>query len=727
MTLSTTQFEVGINTLTNVTSISRIAFDVRDMASNLKLGTLEGLLNAQRIYDQGSNSPIYDIFGKETENKLTLKTMGQTGAGGDWMDDPSFTFQMLGFLSAQETPDEAVSKHALYADYYISQLLSDQTTAENAAAAQAATILTVHMNAMHKLWDGFLDCTKVQNGYNPDEDQTGKVNPKRKYDEFIALYVGAGQSLGPSWEGYLLYAVAQAASKKFQTIDENGEALVNKDIRGLYEWIQRIMSEEDYCKRDESISELWTINNRIIAKMNTSMMQMLIHSMYDENQYYLVPVYARTIVPQLSQCRTSIHRKLKSYLLDKTYDREDFSRILPLLQQSYDCLGFSCENVGAYYDKVAECGDLTENHPMAGFVPKDDVQTLSKVDLDILAISQLLSLPTGAYNIIPQMYYKFGRAAVINEDKYGYDVLSLQDMARSSNILEWSPYYSDYLSYHGKEYYADSIILDEFKKNAGADTQQDTTLLSWMQFGVVCEYMMGLLGTADQTCEDGNDDNPTKYWDAFAAYYIGSLEGVDEGGSDQTIDGFMLWNVANKRAASFNTQNSDYFAKINEEMLELLFSGQSQLLRRDCTNFGKTVSRTLHLMIIPLIQNTIWYAIQNKGLSASSKDDDLIMGEVTAKSVIPIVEKYDPNAAKIIERNMVRSEENFVPVVDGPQAVANAFYSVLDEIGWGCDYIGRAEGIDACLGRTQNGFSKQGSSDRVISILLPIIVAWGIS
>lgn len=726
---STTSFAVGINTLTNVTAISRISLDVRDMAESLKLETPEGLLQAQRIYDQGKNSPLYDIFGKETENRLTLKSMGQAGTGGEWIDDPNFSFQMLGLASAQDSAAEAVSKHASYSDFYISTLLTDQTVAENAAAAQAATILTVQMNAMHKLWDGFIDCTMIQKGYNPDEDQTGKHDPKRKYDEFIALYVGEGQSLGPSWEGYLLYAVAQAGAKKFQTVDENGEASVNKDIRGLYEWIQRIMSEADYCKRDESIAELWTINNRIISKMQISMMQMLIHSMYDENQFYLVPVYARSIIPQLSQCRTSTQRKLKSYLLDKVYEREDFSRILPLLQQSYDCLGFTCADVGAYTDKVAECGGVDDNHPMAGFVPKDNVQTISKVDLDMLAIRQLLKFPTSAYNIIPQMYYQHGRAAVINEDKYGYDVLSLQEMARSSMIEQWSPYYSDYVAYHGKEFYADSVILDEFKKNAGADTSQDATLLSWMQFGVVSEYMMGLLGTADQECKNGNEDDPTKYWDAFAATYIGSLEGIDVGGSDQPIDGFMLWNVANKRAISFDTQNDDYFAKINDEMINLLFAGQSQLLRNDCTNFEKTVSRALHLMIVPLIQSTIWYAIRNEDLNASSNDDGLIIGEIAAKSVLPIIERYDPNAARIIERNMVRSDENFVPVVDGPQAVANAFYFVLEEIGWGCAYIGHSEGVEACqldLATPKSGSSKQAGL-RTISVLLAFIVVCSFS
>eukprot|EP00986_Skeletonema_menzelii_P000647 scaffold186_cov129-Skeletonema_menzelii.AAC.3 len=722
--MATTSFEVGVTTLTNVTALSNIALDVRDMAVNLKAGNL---LAAQRVYTQGANSVIYDIFGRETLDKLTLKSMGQAG-GDEWIDNPSFTFQMLGLSSVQDSAEEAITKHANYADYYISTLLNDQLTAGNAAAAQASTILTVHMNAMHKLWDGFIDCTLVQKGYNPEEDQTGKINPKRKYDEFIALYVGAGQTLGPSWEGFLLYALAQAASKPFDTVDENGEALVNKDIRGLYEWVQRIMSEEDYCTRDESISELWTINNRIIAKMNLSMMQMLINAMHDENQFYLVPIYARAIIPQLSQCRTSIQRKLKSYLLDKEYEREDFSRILPLLQQTYDCLGFTCEQIGAYSDKVAECGDYTENHPLAGFVPKADVQTISKVDLDMHAIRQLLKFPTGDDNIIPQMYYKHGRAAVINEDKYGYDVLSLQEMARSSIVEKWSPYYSDFVSYHGKEFYADSVIMNEFKRNAGTDTQQDALLLSWMQFGVVTEYLMGLLGSSDQMCENANNDDPTKYWDAFAATYIGSLEGIDLGGSDQTIDGFMLWNVANRRAVSFDTQNDDYYAEINDEMLELLFAGQAQLLRKDCLNFEKTVSRTLHLMVVPLVQSVIWYAIKNEGLDASSNDDGLVIGEVAAKSVLPIVKKFDPNAARIIERNMVSSEVNFVPVVDGPQAVANAFYLVLDEIGWGCDYVGHADGVEACQlestrPRSNNGGSvKQGAV--IILALLGVLSAW---
>ena len=63
--------------------------------------------------------------------------------------------------------------------------------------------------------------------------------------------------------------------------------------------------------------------------------------------------------------------------------------------------------------------------------------------------------------------------------------------------------------------------------------------------------------------------------------------------------------------------------------------------------------------------------------------------------MLPIVAKYDTKAAAVIERNMVRVG-GVAPVSEGPQAVANAFYAILSDLGWGCEYIGQAEGIDAC-------------------------------
>ena len=76
----------------------------------------------------------------------------------------------------------------------------------------------------------------------------------------------------------------------------------------------------------------------------------------------------------------------------------------------------------------------------------------------------------------------------------------------------------------------------------------------------------------------------------------------------------------------------------------------------------------------------------------------------SAFSVLPIVSKYDNNAASVIERNMVRVE-GVQPVSEGPQSVANAFYQILDDIGYGCDLIGQAEGIDICENYDPDDFS----------------------
>ena len=287
-----------------------------------------------------------------------------------------------------------------------------------------------------------------------------------------------------------------------------------------------------------------------------------------------------------------------------------------------------------------------------------------------------------------KLYYQYGRANALDESDIGYDLTSLQDMTILSGQGQWSPYYTDYLEYFKEDKWLDDAIMDAFDDDdTEALDQRRAYIVSLMKNNVVSEFMMGLLGLAIQVCQDSNNNiEPTLYWDGFAALYIGSLEGIDPAGSDD--DGLLLWSLAANRARQFNTQNDNFGAKINDRMVDLLYAGQSQLERRDCTNFEKTASRVLHLMILPLIQSTIWYAIRNE---KSANDEDLAVGEAMAYSVLPIVSKYDQTAASVIERNMIRVK-NIEPVLEGPQVVANAFYKILDDISWGCEYVGQAEG-----------------------------------
>lgn len=242
--------------------------------------------------------------------------MGDAAARGDFNEEPTFIFQMLGML---DVGDDLIQDGRIvngdYANQFITEKLNDVNSGN--LAAQASAVLNVEMYATHMLWDGVLDCVEISNGFNPDADHTGSINPKQSFDNFIALYVGAGQSGSPDFSGDMLYDLAHQAAKLFGTTNDVGEAIVNEDIRNYYQSIQQLMSEENYCTREDALQQLWSLANRIVAKMRVPLVQMLIRSMNEDNENVKVPMYAKALIPQLSQCRPSIQRKLKSYLLGK--------------------------------------------------------------------------------------------------------------------------------------------------------------------------------------------------------------------------------------------------------------------------------------------------------------------------------------------------------------------------------------------------------------------------
>lgn len=305
---------MGITTLTNVTAISRIGLDIRDMNEFFKQSTPD-FINAKRIYDKGKYSPRYDKNGNEMEDPLTLKSMSVAAVDGSFNEDPTFMFQMLGMMNVGQVVEDVIERHSGYANEFVFEKLNDYTSGN--LAAQAAVILTVEGYAIHQLWDGVLDCVEISNGFNPDADYTGSINPRQSFDNFIALYVGAEQKGAPDFDGNMLYSLAHQAAKMFGTLNEVGEAKVNEDIRNHYQSIQQLMSEDKYCTREDALQQLWSLVNRIVAKMYVPLMQYLIYVMKEEDQVEKVDMYAKAVIPQLSQCRPSIQRKLKSYLLGK--------------------------------------------------------------------------------------------------------------------------------------------------------------------------------------------------------------------------------------------------------------------------------------------------------------------------------------------------------------------------------------------------------------------------
>jgi hypothetical protein len=67
-----------------------------------------------------------------------------------------------------------------------------------------------------------------------------------------------------------------------------------------------------------------------------------------------IRVYSKALIPQLSQCRPSIYKKLRKELLDffdtdpnvDTLDLERVETILAALRDAMPCFGFYCEELG---------------------------------------------------------------------------------------------------------------------------------------------------------------------------------------------------------------------------------------------------------------------------------------------------------------------------------------------------------------------------------------------
>merc|ERR1719281_2296069 len=156
---------------------------------------------------------------------------------------------------------------------------------------------------------------------------------------------------------------------------------------------------------------------------------------------------------------------------------------------------------------------------------------------------------------------------------------------------------------------------------------------------------------------DGKDCNSLSVaavhaWDEGVAFYTGSLEGANPGG---TGNGKMSYRLAEKRCVNFKTcgENGDSTSGtsyVNTELFKLLASGQNKLLSGKCDETKPILRKMVALMAIPLIQGTLRYAYKVGKLSGGEKEK--AEGAVFAAAIVPRVAACSKADAKTIMDNM---------------------------------------------------------------------------
>jgi len=689
LTQSGTSLGGGVVTLTNVEYYADLSLDVRDIQEQIDYNNLD---EALRLYLEGRNAETLPGV------KLSIHNLNKALALKDAKDStPPFIYHLWGLSGRDLTQINANSR---YAANYVQLALSSSPK----YATHGMVALNMWMYAAHVLLQGVQVCQKLTVADNPLAFKLGGGG----MDEFIAVWIGQNQIHG-TVDGYGLYAMAQRAGELFGKSDP--EAQVNTNLKLLYyEGVSALTFPNACSRRNPSTAgQLWNVAQRIVSQMYIPLMQLLIDALIQEDMEG-VHLYALAIVPQISQCKPSLFKRLKELLLNGSPDFSMTRFIIEDLQASYDCLGITCADIGVYMvDQLAACSEKPANLPIAEYAPTSFVNDRSKIDLDILQLSILTKVQ--AYSFAKALY-QYGRNSPIpqNSDNDPYTVRTLQDFATSAEREAAEPFYSEFSAYHNDPNYANAVILDTLsgtgKWGVKSAEQREAVIVKTVAYQVMYMYALAEMADAHADCliNDANANAGGAHaWDEVAAYLIGSLEGTESGGSVDEDDGQLLWNLANQRAFQFQTVNNQGFSTIDSELLDLLFAGRGELDAYDCDNLAKTIDRIQHLLLLPIIQSTLRYSILNLDSLANSTDEALADGEVFATAVLPIVFKFDKEAAVIIEDNMV-IQAGMKPVVDGPQGVANAFYQALDEFGYSCSLVGATNQADAC--QLAGGFSK---------------------
>ncbi len=365
----------GVVTRRDVEYCADVTLDIRDIEQAIAGGSTKDAIGT---YLNGRNSagPDGGLF------SLTKLSTDLANESIEKMTPP-FLFQLYG-LSGRSMDANSLSGYGTYADSYVRSAIQNG----KATAATAALVLNVWMYALDVLYKGAITCQKKMDADNPAQFDVGNAG----LDEFIALWIGAGQTHG-SHQGFGLYAFAEQADNEFEWINPNGEinpdggnqfaeCFVNQKLKSLYQEGASLFSMPDVCTKANpySAKKLWSIINSINTQMYVPLVQMLIISILEQDDE-ATQMYATAVVPQVAQCRPSIFDRLKEELLEGDINYKRTEIIFADLQQIYACFGISCSDIGVpvqddsyKYDMPSCVAAAVDDAPLALFQPDTKVQ-----------------------------------------------------------------------------------------------------------------------------------------------------------------------------------------------------------------------------------------------------------------------------------------------------------------------------------------------------------------
>eukprot|EP00804_Cyclotella_cryptica_P018112 CCRYP_005898-RB/>CCRYP_005898-RB protein AED:0.02 eAED:0.02 QI:1433/1/1/1/0.93/0.88/17/82/2547 len=675
----------GLYVATNfVTDRSYISLDISDITDKIKSDLRD---QAVDLYKNGANSPTYNangqLIGKRSISRFS------TDSANNMTENPVYNLFLIGL--ADENYEFIGRPVTTYADSFVMDLLYSNDRQKQLAAPNAMVVLNIWMEVVQKMYSAYNSCksTLITNGRRLEGGEASLF-----IDEAAAYWIGDSQETGSSSQGHLLYALTEFLGEKFEDIPQGSQSSINTRIIDLINQAKSHISITKSCSTSPtSHSELRNIIEELVPLMAVPLLRGLFYylSIRDSTKTKL---YALSVLPLFSTCSKSTFLELKSDLIDSYVVDVEKDYVFSRIQSMYDCLGLSCDMVGFMpRNNFTHCQESATNKQLAGFSYVGDHDSFgqhSKIDVDIKDIEAFIDngldiFPTD--NGLGKDFYQF--------QQYSSSYASVQGLAKSSG-REVVPSFASFRRYFNDDVnYADSIIVDAFQQEGVYATATSDVRRRAISFTMryMVTYMAALekLYTTINLCTDSNKSEAYESLDAAAAYIIGSSEGTQDGGS---YDGVLLFMLAKRLCVHFKTCSSSNNAESNERIISLLYAAQGEIDVGACDSLAKTVRGIENTLVIPLIQGTLFTALQNDLFINKVIDagDYLAEGQVLAQCILPLIHDVDPSAANDIESVMVDGFPNHAKVFRA-MGIAIPKMKGLD-----CNMVGILNGISFCSG-----------------------------
>jgi hypothetical protein len=699
-------------TTTYVQDRSNIGLDVNGMISALEDGQAH---LAAIIYSKGLNSEIFDEKGQFV--KLRNLQGLSTDASLDMFEDPLFNI----FLFAQRKGDsgsflQRVDGRKLqgdtrtYADSIVQESFQVTNEGSKTIPAEAAVALNVWMYLAHLLYQSLRNCKNEQ-----IYDTVGV----HSIDEAVAYWIGDGKVEGDREPGHLLYALAEEMGKRFH-IDQGGQSKTNTNIFRLFnEAKKELMSPNACLGTTDTFTRLHAIVNKIISQMAIPLIQGLIHNLR-VNDRDRVRLYAHAFVPLVAACNSETFDFLHDRLVNLNYNVVDLDIIVQSIWSTFSCLGIKCDDVGVHesevHDRTKSCIDPPVLTPLASYRPSSEVQAVSvklcrinllfclqmstssfppvficpqysQLDLDLLEIDILMQM--NAYDAATDLYMYGKHGATLSSGRSG-EIISLANLANISKTTI-IPQFDSFVRYYGSGDLVHEMVLEALAGSDEKMTRSQRRVLVARSSQVLIMYFAALerIYQSVENCESDSSLDLKESWDEAASFLIGSLEGTQEGGSEE---GYMYFDLAQEYCQEFGTCSKDHTAWVNDNMISLLYTGRGAAMGYSCGALRKAADGIGSLLLIPVIQATLSASLKLSQYHPS--DEDTVEAYVFSRILVPLVEAVNPSAATKISTTL-DLEGNQVSKSTGYD-MFKAFSQVYEGLGIDCKLVGQAGGFDTC-------------------------------